>query len=614
MTEAYIAHRIIRKLAHWGVWAFFTRFEVINGENMPDGGPVIITATHHNMMLDPAVLSASVPNQRIMHYWSKASLFVNPIANYVLMSSGCIPVERKSKDRMVLFKGTFDALHNDKVVALFPEGTSYTEPRIMQVKDGAAWAALEYAKLQREQPQGNGSKGIVIVPVAIVYTNKSKYRSDVLVDYGKPIVVDDYLSEFLSEDEGAARSAAKRLTRDIENWLIKSTVNAPDWDTLYSARMARDLLWPDEKSIDLKEFVNISQTLVDLLSNPDLTPNAHNVKRRLLEYYSLLESARLTNSVLSSLPLPRTLNPNQPVPLPSRLYTLMILLKDTVALAIRLPFFLFPVIVHLPVYILARLGAQLAEDEVETQAQNKVVIGLALAILFIYPTAFFLLWAFMMYTPLGALISASIVWLLAVYHNKLILDHYERAKHLLAAWRVLVGVWTPKRWDLAGSALGQYTTPFVPPANPWVQPRANGDEPAPSLALSPPHRGKHRRKAPSRKLIRHVLRARVEAVKALVAFIAHIEKGASDERRVKSSKHLAELYGNGEEGWRNGREIVSFLRKRGATIAGLEDTIRFEGEWVGETASSDWDGETSDAKEDGDLVWVPSSSSLSSSK
>ena len=80
---------------------------------------------------------------------------------------------------MVLFKGTFDTLRNDKVVALFPEGTSYTEPRIMQVKDGAAWAALEFAKLQRTQPAGNGSKEIVIVPVAIVYTNKSKYRSDV---------------------------------------------------------------------------------------------------------------------------------------------------------------------------------------------------------------------------------------------------------------------------------------------------------------------------------------------------------------------------------------------------------------------------------------------------
>lgn len=54
-------------------------------------------------------------------------------------------------------------------------------------------------------------------------------RCQVLVDYGKPIVVDDYLDEFLSENEGAARSAAKRLIRDVEDWLIRSTINAPDW-------------------------------------------------------------------------------------------------------------------------------------------------------------------------------------------------------------------------------------------------------------------------------------------------------------------------------------------------------------------------------------------------
>ena len=86
---------------------------------------------------------------------------------------------------MILFKGTFNTLRNDKAVALFPEGTSYTEPKIMQVKDGAAWAALEYAKLQREQPGGSGSKGIVVVPVAIVYTDKSKYRSDVSLCYAE---------------------------------------------------------------------------------------------------------------------------------------------------------------------------------------------------------------------------------------------------------------------------------------------------------------------------------------------------------------------------------------------------------------------------------------------
>lgn len=99
---------------------------------------------------------------------------------YILFSSGNIPVDRKSKDRQVLFRGTFEALSKGLAVALFPEGTSYTEPRIMQVKDGAAWAALEYTKWTLENPD-KPTNEIVIVPAAIVYTNKSKYRSDVRI-------------------------------------------------------------------------------------------------------------------------------------------------------------------------------------------------------------------------------------------------------------------------------------------------------------------------------------------------------------------------------------------------------------------------------------------------
>lgn len=98
---------------------------------------------------------------------------------WILLSSGNIPVDRKSKDRQILFSGTFDALAKGECVALFPEGTSYTEPRIMQVKDGAAWAAMEYTKWARENPDKASPLPITICPAAIVYTDKSKYRSNV---------------------------------------------------------------------------------------------------------------------------------------------------------------------------------------------------------------------------------------------------------------------------------------------------------------------------------------------------------------------------------------------------------------------------------------------------
>jgi len=76
--------------------------------------------------------------------------------------------------------------------------------------------------------------------------------------------MDAYKEQFFSDVEGAPRAAVKRLTRAIESELVEASVNAPDWDTLYAARMARDILWEGTKSINLDEFVPISQTYVIL--------------------------------------------------------------------------------------------------------------------------------------------------------------------------------------------------------------------------------------------------------------------------------------------------------------------------------------------------------------
>ncbi|KAF7357901.1 PlsC domain-containing protein [Mycena venus] len=594
-----ILHRALRYMSGVAAASFFTEVRVIGGENVPKDGPIIVTATHHNMMLDPVMLSYTFPYGRILHYWSKASLFVNPI---------------------------------DYAVALFPEGTSYTEPRIMQIKDGAAWAALEYTKWMQESPEKN-LKPLVVVPAAIVYTNKTKYRSNVVVEFGRPITMDSYIDQFSSEADGAPRAAVKRLSRAIESSLVGATVNGPDWDTLYTARMARDIMWEGDKSINLDEFVPISQTLVDLFSTPNPTPNFKSVKRCLLEYYSLLQSTHLTNSVLSNLPLPRTLDPNTPTPLPSRLLTVLILIRDTFSILLRLPFFIFPLIMYLPVYFMGRLGARLVEDEEETQAQNKLVFGLV-STLVVYPPAFFFLWGLFMYTRVGAVLAAATLWLFARYHDSMINDNYEHAKRLLATWRVIMGVWAPKKWDFSLAALAPYTTPVFPKESEFINkptaPSAQGSPkppppvvpPTPDLGpAEPPVQTRPKRRPPSRRIMRHVLRARVEAVKALAEFFEQLRMQSAQSRnrggmRVKASVHLARLYGGIEvpvpsakkegegedaaaaatlvdqeqdgEGWREASEVIAFLTKRGAKIPQMKH-VQIEGEWAALSSDAESD-------------------------
>ena len=119
----------------------------------------------------------------------------------------------------------------------------------------------------------------------------------------------------------------------------------------------------------------MQNSLVDLFSPPSPSSELERVKQDLLSYYSLLESSKLTNSALSQLPLPRSLDPSVPAPLSLRISTLWVLVKDSVSCALRLPFFLLPLLAHLPAYVMGRFGASLVEDEEETQAQNKVSIS-----------------------------------------------------------------------------------------------------------------------------------------------------------------------------------------------------------------------------------------------
>jgi hypothetical protein len=105
-------------------------------------------------------------------------------------------------------------------------------------------------------------------------------------------------------------------------------------------------------------------------------------------------------------------------------------------------------------------------------------------------------------------------------------------------------------------------------------------------------------KLPSRVLVRHVLRMRVQAAREIAATFLELEEA---DATVKSSFWLAERYGGDivsadpsvpvaeyERGWpqgtREAREVVAFLRGRGAR---LESPSTGEEHWAGVTSGED---------------------------
>lgn len=163
-------------------------------------------------------------------------------------------------------------------------------------------------------------------------------------------------------------------------------------------------------------------SLVDLLSTTG-NERIDSLRSTLVTYSRLLSASRLANESLTDIPLPRTLDPNRKMSLPNRFFPLWLLVKDSLSSLIRLPFFVFPLMTHIPVYLVGILGARLVEDELETQAQMKIAFGLILSFL-IYPILFFTFWAIFRQVPLGAAIAAGAVFVLGRYHSVLIDENY----------------------------------------------------------------------------------------------------------------------------------------------------------------------------------------------
>ncbi|KAI0054887.1 hypothetical protein BV25DRAFT_1843336 [Artomyces pyxidatus] len=219
-------------------------------------------------MLDPAILcTVHVCLLECACILTTTSLGIQRIRALLEQSTGNVSVDRKSKDRQAVFRGTFESLGQGpraQPVALFPEGTGL---------HGATYP-LEYTKWAKENSDSAAKEALVIAPSSIDYMSKSKYGSYVIMEFGRPIEMDPYIERFLGEDEGSPHAAVKRLTRAIEAQLFELTINAVDWynigeplrDTVYAARMAQDLLLEGEKTLNRDEYVHTSQTIPLLFS------------------------------------------------------------------------------------------------------------------------------------------------------------------------------------------------------------------------------------------------------------------------------------------------------------------------------------------------------------
>ena len=200
---------------HW----YYADVVVQGRERIPERGPLIITANHPNALVDALVVGTTMRRRVLLT--AKATLFENPALAAVLRAVGVVPLRRAKDERDAMgvvsasrnsdaFRLVTQALERQGAVLVFPEGISHDEPSLAPLKTGAARMALTAAD--------GGVRGLRILPVGMIFEQKERPRSRVLVRIGAPIDVDEWLA-------GTGAPDAARLTADIDAAMRRVTLN-----------------------------------------------------------------------------------------------------------------------------------------------------------------------------------------------------------------------------------------------------------------------------------------------------------------------------------------------------------------------------------------------------
>jgi glycerol-3-phosphate O-acyltransferase / dihydroxyacetone phosphate acyltransferase len=215
-------YEAIRWLIRLALGFYFRRIERFHAERVPGAGPVLFTSNHPNSLTDSFVIGASVP--RKVNFVATVQLFgVRPL-KWLLTRCGVIPINRVRDDPRAMrtvadtFEACYRVLERGEAVGIFPEGVTYEDSQLREVKSGAARIALEL------EHRHGGRLGLQVVPAGLTYSAKEIYRSDVLVNFGEPIRAADFL-----EGYGERRKECiHKLTAEIERRIQSLILHLPE--------------------------------------------------------------------------------------------------------------------------------------------------------------------------------------------------------------------------------------------------------------------------------------------------------------------------------------------------------------------------------------------------
>ena len=241
-----LAVSLLRWLAESLVRLYYPRRTVEGAAHIPPSGPALYVANHPNGLLDPLVFRVCTGHP--VRFLAKSTLWGNPFGRLAMDAFGCLPVYRQQDVRVdergqtvtrneETFARCRAELGAGAELALYPEGTSHSDPQLKPLKSGASRIALSAAAEAAAAPAEQNRRPLVLVPAGTWYEDKAIFRTGVHLILGPPIDLHQYLQTFGADQ----RQAIDQLTAEIRGRLNELVLQAETSDLL--AGIARVASW-----------------------------------------------------------------------------------------------------------------------------------------------------------------------------------------------------------------------------------------------------------------------------------------------------------------------------------------------------------------------------------
>jgi len=213
-------YSLIKPIAKIALSVYFRKMNISHQERIPKGKPVILAANHPTAFIEPCIVACW--QREPLNFLARGDLYVkSPFVRRLYEWCHIVPIFRLDdmgygalKTNYETFEKCYEVLRKNEQVMILAEGRCIHEKRLRPLMKGTArivFGAWEkYPDLD-----------IYVVPVGVNYTNPDQFRSDVKIDFGEPIRVQDYRAIY----ENNQSKAVNALTNDLRKHLLERVIH-----------------------------------------------------------------------------------------------------------------------------------------------------------------------------------------------------------------------------------------------------------------------------------------------------------------------------------------------------------------------------------------------------